>query len=304
MYQSNMKKIIAIKFLHNFSLAFARLSFHGIALFMITMNFSINFVFAIHPSSLAMSFNANCINGWLGFFFLHFASISLSPLFSDNKRINMNKKKARRRKNIVFLIPRQHVYVGFLLSCISLWNGHSIKACNAICVLLLLQRAPQLHPSNNAIDDNIWTCTWDIYVFLCTLWLGFSCDFLPCISTDVWCGEERLKKNNFTGKCRSIGVIVNYVTMQGARSNFGQSLCCDREIAVLCLISYWRIWCTIDNRKSFSVKLGNCWSFCCKVDNFKVLESWLRIRILNLLKLSRRRQRWTKIWLHAKAQKL
>ena len=61
------------------------------------------------------------------------------------------------------------------------------KACNVICVLLLLQKTPHSFIQYK-IDDNISTsCSWDIYVFLLTIFSFFSAFvFEKCTATRDW----------------------------------------------------------------------------------------------------------------------
>lgn len=96
-------------------------------------------------------------------------------------------KKGERQRNIVLVIRVNVRRLGLsALLCFTL-NGQS-KACNAICVLLLLQKAPQLHPSHMKLMT-ISQHVHEILMFSFTLFSSlvvsinsFLCNFFPPLS--------------------------------------------------------------------------------------------------------------------------
>lgn len=149
------------------------------------------------------------------------------------------------------------MYVGFSspLSCVSLFDLH--KPSKLVMQFVYCYYYRKLSTASSIqyeIDDNISaSCTWDIYVFLLTIFFFLFVVFcfekfatfllLFFVFAAPFDGRKN-EQNNFQGSVGRFDVIVNYV--QGAGSNFGQSQLRDREIArCFCIISYWRNWCAI-----------------------------------------------------------
>lgn len=220
----------------NFFIIFSSLSFLGIALWLIAQQAIFLFLNKFHfrHSSIIpglMSLDAICINGWLGF--LHSFSCSLSrrfPLITKRIIWEENHAKQKRRREGKTLCFWYRVNIRRLLRCSLVllfeWPGES---CNAICVLLLLQKAPQLHPSNMKLMT-ISQHEHEIFMFSFTL---FSSPLLASFffakstassfsSSDILCAPEHLmRKNNgeeaISGKCRSIGRNCKLRLLRGKR---------------------------------------------------------------------------------------
>lgn len=214
----------------NFFIIFSSLSFLGIALWLIAQRAIFLFLNKFHfrHSSIIpglMSLDAICINGWLGF--LHSFSCSLSrrfPLITKRIIWEENTAKQKRRREGKTLCFWYRVNIRRLLRCSLVlhfeWPGES---CNAICVLLLLQKAPQLHPSNMKLMT-ISQHEHEIFMFSFTLFSSpplasfFSQNPLPRLSLlliyyvhrSIWC-ERTTAKKPFQESVGRLDVIVNYV---------------------------------------------------------------------------------------------